>query len=169
MMFNPPGISIANRPHSRCTASVISDLMSVRPLLQSNCDSLQFSTVFTNRPLNLDLPVRTELLTFLVVSHLLARSTTGEWLSPEHVVESTRMWLTANGANTDWLQRVMLSSRALDVAKHVATASPSMADIRSVSSMLCENLRLDFRSAAVRSLYGVCLNYLVGRISFTWL
>jgi hypothetical protein len=93
----------------------------------------------------------------------------GKWLSPEHVVESTRMWLSANGANTDWLQRVMLSSRALDVAKRVAMASPSMAEFGSVSSLLGENLRLDFRSPATRSLYGVCLNYLAGRISFTWL
>jgi hypothetical protein len=72
------------------------------------CDSLERFIVFANRPLNLDLPARTELLTFLVVSHLLARSITGEWLSPEHVVESTHMWLSANGANTDGLQRVML-------------------------------------------------------------
>jgi hypothetical protein len=143
--------------------------MSARALLQSSYASLQFSIVFTNRPLNLDLQARAELLTFLVVSHLLARSMTGEWLSPEHVVESSRMWLNANGANTDWLQRVMLSSRALDVAKRVTMASPSMADIKSVSSLFCENLRLDFRSPVTGSLYFVCLNYLAGRISFNWL
>ncbi|QYD68769.1 hypothetical protein KZJ38_21550 [Paraburkholderia edwinii] len=160
---------MANKPDVYRIAGVTLVWGAARPLLQFCCDSLQFSIVFANRPLNLDLPACTELLTFLVVSHLLARSMTGEWLSPEHVVESTHMWLSANGANTDWLQRVMLSSRALDVAKQVARASPSMADIKSVSSMLCENLRLDFRSPAARSLYGVCLNYLAGRMSFTWL
>lgn len=91
---------------------------------------------------------------------------TGEWLSTGHVVESTRMWLNANGANADWLRRTMLSSRALDVARSVAVSSPATADIQAVSSMLCENLRLDFRSPAARSLYQVCLDYLVARLSF---
>ncbi|CAB3773771.1 hypothetical protein [Paraburkholderia humisilvae] len=119
--------------------------------------------------MSLDLRARVELLTFLVVSHLLSRSTTGEWLSAEHVVESTRMWFSANGANADWLQPVILASGALDVAQRVACNSPSMADIKSVSSMLCENLRLDFRSPLSCSLYEVCLNYLASRPSFTWL
>jgi hypothetical protein len=158
---------LANRPRSYRIAGGIFDWMPVGPLLQFNCVFLRLSIVFTNRPLNLDLRARAELLTFLVVSHLLARSMTGEWLSPEHVVESTRMWLSANGANTDWLQRVILSSRALDAAQAVALRSPLMADFKSVSSMLCENLRLDFRSPVASSLYETCLNYLLGKLPFS--
>jgi hypothetical protein len=42
-----------------------------------------------NNPLNMDLRARAELLAYLVSGHLLARQLTGDWLSPDHVVEST--------------------------------------------------------------------------------
>jgi hypothetical protein len=75
-----------------------------------------------NSPLNLDLRARAELLAYLVSSHLLAKQLTGDWLSPDHVVESTTLWLRTNGAGSDVMQRVMLSSRALEVARQLETA-----------------------------------------------
>lgn len=75
-----------------------------------------------NNPLNLDLRARAELLAYLVSSHLLARQLTGAWLSSDHVVESTTLWLKTNGGGADVVQRVMLSSRALEVARQLETA-----------------------------------------------
>lgn len=40
-----------------------------------------------SKPLNVDLRARAELLAYLVVSHLLARQMSGEWLSVEHLAD----------------------------------------------------------------------------------
>lgn len=69
----------------------------------------------------MDLRARAELLPYLVSGHLLARQLTGDWLSPDHVVESTTLWMRRNGAGADVMQRVMLSSRALEVAQVLET------------------------------------------------
>jgi hypothetical protein len=116
-----------------------------------------------SRPLNLDLSARAELLTYLVASHLLTREMTGEWLSVEHVVESTKLWLSSNGGGADLMQRAHLASQALDIAKRIALTSATRFDSRTVTGMFCENLRLDFRSAAVRETYQTCLNRLVSQ------
>ncbi|XUW90944.1 hypothetical protein OH764_28900 [Burkholderia sp. M6-3] len=90
-----------------------------------------------SKPLNLDLRARAELLTYLVVSHLLARQMTGEWLSVEHLVESTTLWLKTNGGGADVMQRVMLSTRALDVARGLEqTLGPAVAPA-SVTALFC--------------------------------
>ena len=115
------------------------------------------------RPLNLDLRACAELLTYLVASHLLAREMTGDWLSIEHVVESTKLWLSSNGGGADLLQRVKLASRALEMAKRVAVTSSARFDSQAVAGMFCENLRLDFRSPAARDLYQMCLVHLADK------
>ncbi|MDR3570596.1 MAG: hypothetical protein P4L81_00125 [Candidatus Pacebacteria bacterium] len=118
------------------------------------------STTLTN-PLNLDLRARTELLTYLVASHFIARQTTGEWLSSDHVVESTKLWLATNGGGTDILQRVMLASRAREIAEQFELISPPAFDPGQVTSMFCENLRLDFRSPIAQDIYQRCLTQLL--------
>lgn len=112
-------------------------------------------------PLNLDLRARAELLTYLVASHFVARQLTGEWLSSDHVVESTKIWLAANGGGADTLQRVMLASRAREIAEQMELISPLTFEPGQVTSMFCENLRLDFRSLAARDVYQHCLNQLL--------
>ena len=113
-------------------------------------------------PLNLDLHARAELLTYLVVSHFVARQLTGEWLSPDHVVESTKIWLAANGGGADILQRVMLASRACEIAEQMELIAPLSFGPGEVTAMFCENLRLDFRSPVTRDVYQRCLTELVG-------
>jgi hypothetical protein len=115
-----------------------------------------------NKPLNLDLRARAELLAYLVSSHLLAKRLTGEWLAPDHVVESTMLWLNTNGGGSDVLQRVMLSSRALEIAQQLEVALLPAFSGQSMTTLFCENLRLDFRSATVRDIYQHCLTWLVG-------
>ncbi|AXF18905.1 hypothetical protein [Paraburkholderia caledonica] len=113
-----------------------------------------------NNPLNLDLRARTELLAYLVASHLLARQMTGEWLSAAHVVESTLLWLTTNGGGADVVQRVMLSSRAVAVARRLEKTLEPAATSESLSALFCENLRLDFRSPVARAIYRHCVDHL---------
>lgn len=112
-------------------------------------------------PLNLDLRARAELLAYLVASHLLARQMTGDWLSSDHVVESTAIWLRRNGGGADVMQRVMLSTRALEVAQQLETDSLPEFTPQLVPTLFCENLRLDFRSPTTREIYQRCLTRLL--------
>jgi hypothetical protein len=106
-----------------------------RPSGAAHTDALDLSSrlLITRRgsvtnPLNFDLRARAELLTYLVASHLFARRMTGDWLSSDHVVESTRIWLATNDGGADLLQRVMLS-RVRDTSlnrSHPRTRSPSI-------------------------------------------
>ncbi|MBT2791089.1 hypothetical protein [Paraburkholderia strydomiana] len=114
-----------------------------------------------NHPLTMDLRARAELLAFLVASHLLARRMTGGWLSVEHVVESTMLWLKANGMWTDVIQRVRLSARALDVAKSLESVVHFDPTEESVKTLFCEDLHLDFHSPVAREIYQHCLIHLV--------
>jgi len=114
-----------------------------------------------DNPLNLDLRARAELLAYLVVSHLLARQMTGEWLSVEHLVESTTLWLKTNGGGADVMQRVMLSTRALDIARCLEQTLGLAVAPGSVTALFCENLRLEFRSPVARDIYQHCLTHLV--------
>ncbi|MFM0502935.1 hypothetical protein [Paraburkholderia caffeinilytica] len=113
-------------------------------------------------PLNLDLRARAELLAYLVSSHLLAKQLTGEWLSHGHVVESTTLWLKTNGGGADVMQRVMLSSRALELARQLETARLPVFSRQMITTLFCENLRLDFRSEMARTIYQHCLTHLAG-------
>jgi hypothetical protein len=112
-------------------------------------------------PLNLDLRGRAELLAYLVVSQLLVKAMTDEWLSPLHTVESTRLWLATNGGGADLLQRVRLSSCAAELAKRFAEHMPTVLDRDIAVTLVTENLRIDFRTAIARDIYQECLNHLV--------
>ncbi|MEM5440065.1 hypothetical protein [Paraburkholderia diazotrophica] len=112
-------------------------------------------------PLNLDLQARAELLAYLVVSQLLAKAITGEWLSPLHTVESTRLWLLKNGGGADLIDRARLSSCAAGLAKRVAERTPALLKRDIVGGLITENLRIDFRVSITREIYQAYINHLV--------
>ncbi len=82
-----PDLSVACE--RRAQAPSAAHVVPVRLRLQSMDDNPSRRWLTMSTPLNMDLRARAELLTYLVVSHLLARHMTGDWLSVEHVVEST--------------------------------------------------------------------------------
>lgn len=114
-----------------------------------------------SNPLNMDLRVRAELLAYLVVSHLLARQKSGEWLSMEHLADSTMLWLKANGVVAEGMQWVLLCARALVVAEGLEDALQFDVTPESVRTLFCENLHLDFCSPLARDIYRRCLIHLV--------
>jgi hypothetical protein len=59
------------------------------------------------------------------------------------------------------MQRVMLSTRALDIARDLEQTLGSAVAPGSVTALFCENLRLDFRSPVARDIYQHCLTHLV--------
>lgn len=109
----------------------------------------------------LDLRGRAELLAYLVISQLLAKAITNEWLSPLHTVESTRLWLATNGGGADLLQRARLSSYAVELAKQFAERMPAVLDREIAATLVTESLRIDFRTETACDIYQQCLNHLV--------
>jgi hypothetical protein len=58
----------------------------------------------------LDDEARAELLTYLVVSQLIGRARTAEWLKPGQLVESERTWRAANGGHSGWAESLQLAT-----------------------------------------------------------
>jgi hypothetical protein len=86
---------------------------------------------------------------------------TGDWLSVEHLVESTMLWLRTNGGRADVMQRVMLSARAVDIAGGLERTPDLAVAPGSMTTLFCENLRLDFPSPVARDIYQRCPTHLV--------
>ncbi|MGF6758941.1 hypothetical protein [Paraburkholderia sp. GAS42] len=101
-------------------------------------------------------------MTYLIASQLLANHLTDEWLTVDHVIESTKMWLASNGCGAQLVQRAMLSSRATEIAQRIAKAQPAVLATGVVTTLFSEKLRLDFRNGQTRELYQMSLNYLIG-------
>ncbi|MDR6495229.1 hypothetical protein J2797_005145 [Paraburkholderia terricola] len=158
--LNPDAADFAT--HTRYLMAAIARIMSTAGSVTADREPDSCLHESVNNPLNLDLQARAELLAYLVSSHLLAKQLTGRWLAPHHVVESTTIWLNSNGAGADVVQRVMLSTRALEVAQELATASSPVFAPEMIDTLFRENLRLDFRSAAARDIYQHCLTRLAG-------
>lgn len=98
---------------------------------------------------------RAELLCYLVVAQLIARARTGDWLRTDHFVESLNIWLNANGAQVDWLERIYFKSVSEIVASDFGNL-PHFADESKLAELFTDGWRLDYRSLVVRSIYAVC-------------
>lgn len=112
-------------------------------------------------PYNLDGEARTELLTYLVASQLVARARSGEWLTPEHLGESGSLWLKANGGNCEIVEQLRLGEESFRVASDLFVF-PVMKDLEFLARMFTDSWRLDYRSPIVRSIFDVCAHHLLG-------
>ncbi|QBR00500.1 hypothetical protein [Paraburkholderia pallida] len=65
----------------------------------------------------IDEETKAELLTFLVVGHLLALVRSGSFLRTGHLIESAQLWMKSNGAQCDWLDRARLVEASREVAR----------------------------------------------------
>lgn len=112
-------------------------------------------------PNNLDGEARNELLTYLVISQLVARARSGEWLAPEHLGESGSLWLRANGANCEIVEQLRSGEESFRVACDLLVF-PVMKDIAFLTRMFTDSWRLDYRSPIVRTIFDVCAHHLLG-------
>lgn len=103
---------------------------------------------------------RTDLLTYLVVSQLIRRCLTGRWLTVQHVVESTHLWMHVNGS-VDLLQRVALTSCAQDIAIHLIRVSKMRFDAEDLAGALFDSVNLDYQSPAVVEVHRACLVHIM--------
>src|SRR5689334_14607771 len=119
-------------------------------------------------PSNLEMPLsvranlraQAEMLTFLVISHLATKFATGGWMSTENTVESSAYWSKAIQRDEDVVARVMLTSRALSIAKVIEAETGLALSGSALASIFDSNLRLDFSSTTTRDIYDRCRTYL---------
>ncbi|WNC95040.1 hypothetical protein RI103_34765 [Paraburkholderia sp. FT54] len=105
---------------------------------------------------------RAEMLCYLVVAELVALARTGEWLRTDHVVESCRIWMKANGVTCDWQDRVALAGAAARLAPDVLEAVKLTTE-RSLATLFSDGWMLDYGSPTVCEIHRVCSNFLTQR------
>lgn len=108
---------------------------------------------------NFDEEARTELLCNLVVGELVAMARSGEWLRTDHLVESARIWLKANGVSCDWQDRVHLAPMAAELAPRVL-ATIRLTTERELAPLFTDGWMLDYRSPFVCDIHQLCADYL---------
>ncbi|MFM0178738.1 hypothetical protein PQR52_09745 [Paraburkholderia aspalathi] len=111
----------------------------------------------------LDDEARAELLCYLVIAQLVGTARGGDWLRTDHLVESTRIWLAANGAKANWSERVRLGSLSEKVALGLA-ALPGLNDAEYLAKLFTDGWRLDYRSPVVCEIHTACVAELNGEI-----
>ncbi|MFM0506702.1 hypothetical protein [Paraburkholderia sp. RL17-373-BIF-A] len=105
--------------------------------------------------LSFDDEARTEMLCYLVIGEFVAMARTGEWLRTDHLVESVRIWMQANGATCDWQDRVALAQTAAELAPNVL-ASLQLATEQSPAQLFVDGWMLDYRSPIVCEVHRIC-------------
>ena len=108
-----------------------------------------------NNSSNLDDEARAELLCYLVVGQLVARARTGDWLRTHHVVELLNIWVTGNGAQANWLDRLHLGALSEKVALDFG-GLPGFADSDALAQLFTDGWRMDYRSPMVRTIHAAC-------------
>jgi len=98
---------------------------------------------------------KVELLCYLVVAQLIARARTGDWLRTDHFVESLHIWLYANSAEVDWLERMHFKCVSEIVASDFGNL-PHFANEHKLAELFTDHWRLDYESPVVRSISAAC-------------
>lgn len=107
----------------------------------------------------LDDAERVDLLCFLVMAQLIGHASTGDWLRTDHAVEATRMWMTSNSADCDWLERAKLAQMSVAIAPQFLVF-PIFKDAKEIVKLFVDGWRLDYRSPTVRGMLDVCTEHL---------
>src|ERR1700686_1978007 len=81
----------------------------------SQCGGAMFED-FIGLPLLTDAH-KSVLRCYLAVSDVAALSLQGDWLSNDHLVESTRIWLQQNALTASWLERIEVVAQAREIAR----------------------------------------------------
>lgn len=109
----------------------------------------------------LDPETRAELLTFLVVGQLFAFARSGEWLRTDHLVESSQMWLSSNGATCDWMERARLVAVCRELAVEALDLPFPQAEADLVALFnLTAGWFLDYRKPVVQQIHALSVAHL---------
>ncbi|MFM0084396.1 hypothetical protein [Paraburkholderia sediminicola] len=111
------------------------------------------------------LETNAELLCFLTLSEIFAFRTTGAWLHPDHLVESTRIWLRRHDHHAGWRLRVELSRMATDLAQQLVKAGDIVRGQLDASWYFTRDMQINFASPRVIVVYARCVATLCRDIS----
>ncbi|MDR3099415.1 MAG: hypothetical protein LBV73_20385 [Paraburkholderia sp.] len=104
---------------------------------------------------SLDGEARAELLCYLLVCQMIARRCTGDWLRTDHLIESARLWLSANSGGCDWLERAELGVLSVMLATELEHQR-LMPTVSELTALHTPGWRLDYRAPLVCSLHEFC-------------
>ncbi|MBC8752483.1 hypothetical protein [Paraburkholderia podalyriae] len=105
------------------------------------------------------------MLRILTLSGIFAFRTTGAWLPPDHLVESTRIWLRRRDHHADWRLRVELSRMAADLARQLVKAGDIVRRQPDASWFFTRDMQINFASPRVIVVYARCVATLSRDIS----
>ncbi|WP_233847950.1 hypothetical protein [Paraburkholderia sp. HD33-4] len=109
----------------------------------------------------LDDETRAELLTFLVVGQLFAFARSGEWLRTDHLITSSQMWLSSNGAECDWLERAQLIAACRELSVLALDLPFPQLEAELVQLFNLNNgWFLDYRKAVVQQIHALSVAHL---------
>ncbi|MCW3698113.1 hypothetical protein [Burkholderia cenocepacia] len=113
---------------------------------------------------SLDDEARAELLCFLVVGQLFAFAREGTWLRTDHLIESSMMWLSSNGATCDWMERARLVEISRCIARQESAHSfpRGDADLHRLFNLKA-GWFLDYRSPIVQRIHTICARHVEKR------
>lgn len=103
------------------------------------------------------LETNAELLCFLTLSEIFAFRATGAWLQPDHLVESTRIWLRRHNHDADWHMRVELSRMAVDLVRQLVKAGDIVRRQPDASWFSTRDMQINFASPRVIVVYAGCV------------
>lgn len=110
------------------------------------------------------LETNAELLCFLTLSEIFAFRTTGAWLQPHQLVESTRIWLRRHDHHADWRLRVELRRMAADLAQQFVKTG-AIGRGQPDASCFTRDMQINFASPQVIIVYARCVATLGRNIS----
>lgn len=102
---------------------------------------------------------RIEFLCYLVVGQLVAMARNGAWLRTDHLVESSRIWLKANGVTCTWQDRIALAAAAAQLAPHILETF-NLKTEQSLVPLFADGWMLDYRSPTVCDIHRICARFL---------
>ncbi|MFM0224192.1 hypothetical protein [Paraburkholderia dipogonis] len=128
------------------------------PATNSKRSSDRIGTIMST-PRYFDADARAEMLCYLVVAELVAMARTGDWLRTDHIVESSRIWMRANGVACDWQDRIALAGAAARLAPDISKKT-NLTTERSLAPLFADGWMLDYQSPMVCEIHRVCAGFL---------
>jgi hypothetical protein len=99
---------------------------------------------------------RSVLRCYLAVSDIAALSLQEDWLSNDHLVESTRNWLQRNGLTASWLERIEVAADAREIARAVVEHELSNGDDARPERLFTSAMTVQYASPVVAKIWRQC-------------
>ncbi|WP_241975138.1 hypothetical protein [Paraburkholderia sp. BL17N1] len=96
------------------------------------------------------------------MSQLIRHRLTGKWLTAEQAVESTHLWMYANG-RIDLLARVSLVTQAQCLAARLLSMSTVKLDAKALAGAIARSGQLDYRSPVAAEVHHACVVHVTSR------